>query len=94
MDSADAPLAVHCLYGDRHRKLHRIGANFVHAGLWRPFAIRDGNLITGQQNFSGRGDRRIARTRPWVGDTVNLTAGRHDPRRQRGTPLSIISSAT
>jgi putative intracellular protease/amidase len=33
--------------------MKRIGANFVQAGLWRPFAIRDGNLITGQQNFSG-----------------------------------------
>ena len=29
------------------------GANFVQAGLWRGFAVRDGNLITGQQNFSG-----------------------------------------
>jgi putative intracellular protease/amidase len=34
-------------------EMKRIGANYVHAGLWRPFAIRDGNLITGQQNFSG-----------------------------------------
>lgn len=34
-------------------ELKRIGANFVQAGLWRGFAIRDGNLITGQQNFSG-----------------------------------------
>jgi putative intracellular protease/amidase len=25
----------------------------VQAGLWRGFAVRDGNLITGQQNFSG-----------------------------------------
>src|SRR5262245_55556204 len=33
-------------------ELKHIGANFVHAGLWRPFAIRDGNLITGQENFS------------------------------------------
>ncbi len=33
--------------------LKRMGANFVQAGLWRGFAIRDGNLITGQQNFSG-----------------------------------------
>jgi len=30
------------------------GANYVHAGMWRGFAVRDGNLITGQQNFSGR----------------------------------------
>lgn len=34
-------------------ELRKLGANFVQAGLWRAFAIRDGNLITGQQNFSG-----------------------------------------
>jgi len=34
-------------------KLKEIGANYVQAGLWRGFAIRDGNLVTGQQNFSG-----------------------------------------
>jgi putative intracellular protease/amidase len=31
----------------------KIGANYVQAGLWRGFAVRDGKLITGQQNFSG-----------------------------------------
>lgn len=35
-------------------ELKRLGANYIRAGLWRSFAIRDGNLITGQQNFSGR----------------------------------------
>ena len=40
-------------------ELGKLGANYVQAGLWRGFAIRDGNLITGQQNFSG-------------GDTANL----------------------
>jgi len=34
-------------------RLKALGANFVQAGLWRGFAIRDGNLVTGQQNFSG-----------------------------------------
>ncbi|MCX5744679.1 MAG: type 1 glutamine amidotransferase domain-containing protein [Proteobacteria bacterium] len=34
-------------------ELGKLGANFVQAGLWRGFAVRDGNLITGQQNFSG-----------------------------------------
>ena len=34
-------------------ELKRIGANYVQSGLWRGFAVRDGNLITGQQNFSG-----------------------------------------
>ena len=33
--------------------LVELGANYVQAGLWRSFAVRDGNLITGQQNFSG-----------------------------------------
>jgi putative intracellular protease/amidase len=34
-------------------EMKRLGANYVQAGPWRPFAVRDGNLITGQQNFSG-----------------------------------------
>lgn len=34
-------------------EMKRLGANFVQAGIWRAFAVRDGNLITGQQNFSG-----------------------------------------
>jgi putative intracellular protease/amidase len=34
-------------------RLKALGANFVQAGLWRGFAVRDGNLVTGQQNFSG-----------------------------------------
>ena len=34
-------------------RLKALGANFIQAGLWRGFAVRDGNLITGQQNFSG-----------------------------------------
>lgn len=39
--------------------LKRIGANYVQAGPWRPFALRDGNLITGQQNFSGAETARL-----------------------------------
>jgi putative intracellular protease/amidase len=31
----------------------------VQAGLWRSFALRDGNLITGQQNFSGEETARL-----------------------------------
>jgi putative intracellular protease/amidase len=34
-------------------ELTKLGANYVQAGMWRGFAVRDGNLITGQQNFSG-----------------------------------------
>jgi putative intracellular protease/amidase len=33
--------------------LKAIGANYVQYGLWKSYAVRDGNLITGQQNFSG-----------------------------------------
>lgn len=35
-------------------EMRALGANYVQAGAWRGFAVRDGNLITGQQNFSGR----------------------------------------
>jgi putative intracellular protease/amidase len=34
-------------------ELRRLGANYVRSGRFRGFAIRDGNLVTGQQNFSG-----------------------------------------
>jgi putative intracellular protease/amidase len=34
-------------------KLRGLGANYVQVGLWKGFAVRDGNLIAGQQNFSG-----------------------------------------
>jgi putative intracellular protease/amidase len=34
-------------------ELRALGANYLQAGLWRGFAVRDGNLVTGQQNFSG-----------------------------------------
>ena len=34
-------------------ELKKLGANYIQAGMWRGFAIRDGNLVTGQQNFSG-----------------------------------------
>lgn len=34
-------------------ELKALGANYIQAGAWKGFAVRDGNLITGQQNFSG-----------------------------------------
>jgi putative intracellular protease/amidase len=40
-------------------ELKKIGANYVQAGLWRGFAVRDGNLLTGQQNFSGEETARL-----------------------------------
>jgi len=47
------PRGTHIMPWRIEDELRTLGANFVHAGLWRGFAIRDGNLITGQQNFSG-----------------------------------------
>jgi putative intracellular protease/amidase len=40
-------------------ELRALGANFVQAGMWRAFAVRDGNLVTGQQNFSGAATARL-----------------------------------
>ncbi len=39
--------------------LKALGANYVQAGMWRSFAVRDGNLVTGQQNFSGAETARL-----------------------------------
>ena len=40
-------------------ELKKLGANFIQGGMWRGFAVRDGNLITGQQNFSGAETARL-----------------------------------
>jgi putative intracellular protease/amidase len=40
-------------------EMKKIGANYIQSGLWRGFAVRDGNLITGQQNFSGEETARL-----------------------------------
>lgn len=34
--------------------LRERGANYVCGGLFKAFAVRDGRLITGQQQYSGR----------------------------------------
>lgn len=34
--------------------LRERGANYIHGGLFKAFAVRDGRLITGQQQYSGR----------------------------------------
>jgi putative intracellular protease/amidase len=60
-DSADqAVWDMGALARDKHvmpwrieDEVKQLGANYVQAGLWKGFAIRDGNLVTGQQNFSG-----------------------------------------
>ena len=52
-DSGALPPGTHFMPWRIEDELKKLGANYVHAGLWKGFAIRDGNLITGQQNFSG-----------------------------------------
>ncbi len=47
------PRGTHVMPWRIEDRLREIGANYVQAGLWRGFAVRDGNLITGQQNSSG-----------------------------------------
>ncbi len=47
------PKGTHLMPWRVEDELVKLGANFVQAGRWRGFAVRDGNLITGQQNFSG-----------------------------------------
>ena len=56
----DAVWSMGLLSRDKHvtpwrieDELKELGANYIQAGLWRGFAVRDGNLVTGQQNFSG-----------------------------------------
>jgi putative intracellular protease/amidase len=44
---------VHVMPWRIEDELAKLGANYIQAGLFTPFAIRDGNLVTGQQNFSG-----------------------------------------
>jgi hypothetical protein len=38
-------------------ELKKLGANYIQSGLWRGFAVCDGNLITGQQKFLGLRNR-------------------------------------
>jgi len=47
------PRGTHIMPWRIEDTLREAGANYVQAGAWKSFAIRDGNLITGQQNFSG-----------------------------------------
>ena len=47
------PTGTHVMPWRIEGELKALGANYIQAGLWKGFAVRDGNLITGQQNFSG-----------------------------------------
>jgi putative intracellular protease/amidase len=53
------PRGTHLMPWRIEDELKKLGANYVQAGLWRGFAVRDGNLVTGQQNFSGEETARL-----------------------------------
>jgi putative intracellular protease/amidase len=47
------PHGTHIMPWRIEDEIKRLGGIYTQGGLWRGFAVRDGNLITGQQNFSG-----------------------------------------
>jgi putative intracellular protease/amidase len=53
-EAADAAVGTKVMPWHIEDALRERGANYIEGGLWRPFAVRDGNLITGQQQHSGR----------------------------------------
>lgn len=55
-------------------ELKKLGVNYIQAGLWRGFAVRDGNLITGQQIFPAPKPRRRS-SRHWESKRVHSLDG-------------------
>jgi putative intracellular protease/amidase len=53
------PEGTHIMPWRIEDEVRRLGANYIQAGAFRSFAIRDGNLVTGQQNFSGAETARL-----------------------------------
>ena len=53
-DAADAAAGRQIQPWRIEDEARRAGARYVEGGVWKPFAVRDGRLITGQQQYSGR----------------------------------------
>jgi putative intracellular protease/amidase len=53
-EAADAVAGAKVMPWHIEDALRERGANYVEGGLWKAFAVRDGRLITGQQQYSGR----------------------------------------
>ena len=53
-DFGDAAVGTKIMPYRVEDELRQRGANYVQAGLFKAFAIRDQNLITGQQQYSGK----------------------------------------
>jgi putative intracellular protease/amidase len=58
-DYGDAAAGVKIMPWRLEDALRDRGANYVRAGLFKPFAIRDGRLVTGQQQYSARAVARV-----------------------------------
>jgi putative intracellular protease/amidase len=58
-DYSDQAAGVQIMPWRLEPALRQRGANYVRAGLFKAFAVRDGRLVTGQQQYSGR---RVAQT--------------------------------
>jgi putative intracellular protease/amidase len=58
-DYIDAAVGVQVIPWRLEPALKERGANYVSAGVFKAFAIRDGRLVTGQQQYSGR---KVAQT--------------------------------
>ncbi len=53
-DFSDKAAGVQIMPWRLEDELRARGANYIQAGLFKPFAVRDGRLVTGQQQYSGR----------------------------------------
>jgi putative intracellular protease/amidase len=53
-DFSNAAAGVEVMPWRLEDTLRQRGANYVQAGLFKAFAVRDGRLVTGQQQYSGR----------------------------------------
>ena len=58
-DFGDAAVGTRIMPYRVEDELRARGANYVQAGLFRAFAVRDGNLVTGQQQHSGGAAARV-----------------------------------
>jgi putative intracellular protease/amidase len=53
-DFGNAATGVEIMPWRLENALRERGANYIQGGLFKPFAVRDGRLVTGQQQYSGR----------------------------------------
>src|SRR5262249_43056886 len=62
------------------------GANYIQGGLFKAFAVRDGRLITGQQQYSGRAVAQVVTGRlgGGAGGAGDRGAARGGARRPPG----------